>query len=106
MDDNTGAMGDHAGQQSAIQSHGRKQVQGKFLVPCLVVKGGKPACRGQRPSQHMDDDVHTAELTVNSADDGFAARNGGQVCGNKDVLRKMFRLHAGNREYVGPVLAK
>jgi hypothetical protein len=55
-------LGHHAGQQSAVEPHGRHQVLVQFLRPLRVVQGCKAASRCARAAKHVDEDINAAFL--------------------------------------------
>jgi hypothetical protein len=73
MDDYTGALFDHPGQQRPIEPDGREEVLVERLVPFVVVEDGKATGRRGRATDDVNEDIHAAKMFIYGVGDTGAA---------------------------------
>src|SRR5579864_8775139 len=87
MDNDSRLAFDHAGNEDAVESNGRQQVELKYLLPILVREHFEPAGLGFSPAHIIDKNVEPAPLLANAIGHRLYAGSCGKIRLHKEIDR-------------------
>ncbi|MNJ65334.1 hypothetical protein D3C77_613430 [compost metagenome] len=101
MDDHAALALQHRWEQSAIQAHGRHQVQVELALPLRVIQHREAAARCRRTTQDVDDDVHAAQPLLSCGYQCFAAFWGREVGLHEQLSRQIAGCLPSRGQHLG-----